>query len=109
MMFYTLNLYSTETNEIDKFFTLFYENQNQIYDWNYSVHTNSSSEKKYIYLYTKRTTNPIEFVVLLGALIDNDNKYNISVWLSLDNGTFINITSNNLDLIIKYIYERFPY
>ena len=29
--------------------------------------------------------------------------------ISIDNGIFINVTDDNLDNIIRYIYDRFPY
>lgn len=108
-MEYVLNLYSTDKKDLNNFLNAFYENDNYSSNWEITLHPMADNSKNDVYIYTKRTTNPVDFVVLLGALIDNDNKYNINAWLSLDKGIFINITNNNINSIIKYIYERFPY
>ncbi len=105
-MDYTLNLYSSNQECISKFLKSFYEKDKNILGWEISSHLSNKENKNPVYVYTKRTTNPVDFVVLLGALADNNN---IKAWLSLDKDAFINITHNNIDLIIKYIYERFPY
>ncbi len=106
-MLYSLDLYSTQKEQIDSFFKSFYNNKLDFSNyWNYSIHKNNN---QVLHLYKRRTKNPIDFIVLLGVLVDNSNKFDINTWLSLDNDTYINITSENIDLIIKYIYERFPY
>ena len=46
--------------------------------------------------------NPIEMIDLLSAIIDNNDKYNISAWINLDEDLFLNE-------IVKYLYERYPY
>lgn len=107
-MEYVLSLYSTSRNEIYNFLNSFYES-NKFLNWEMNSYSKSDDKQNDVYIYTKRTTNPIDFVVLLGALVDNNNKYKINPWLSLDKGFFINITDNNIDSVIKYIYERFPY
>ena len=35
-----------------------------------------------------------------------ENKY---YWISLDKDVYIDISENNINSLIKYIYERFPY
>ena len=107
-MEYVLNLYSINQKEVPNFFNSFYESNN-FSNWEMNSYPKSDNKQNDIYLYTKRTTNPIDFVVLLGVLVDNNHKYKINPWLSLDKGFFINITDNNIDSVIKYIYERFPY
>jgi uncharacterized membrane protein YvbJ len=57
----------------------------------------------------KKYTNPIEIVDIIGTFIDNNYKYKINMWISLDNDFFINVTDNNANQIIKYLFERFPY
>lgn len=52
--------------------------------------------------------NPIDMIELVSCFIDNKEKFQINIWISIDDGVFINVTDNNLDEIIKYIYERFP-
>lgn len=52
--------------------------------------------------------NPINMIELVSCFIDNKENFKINIWISIDDGIFINVTDNNLDEIIKYIYERFP-
>ena len=35
--------------------------------------------------------------------------FNFKIWLCLDKDVFINITSQNGNEVIKYLFERFPY
>lgn len=88
-----INLYSSVSGEISKFLTEFFgEQQNLENDlfWEISY------------------DNPIDMVELISCFIDNSDKFKINLWVSIDTGVFINITEDNLDSIIKYIYERFP-
>ena len=86
----TLNLYCKDQNELSSFLERFYNKkfeksiENIIFD------------------------NPIEMVDLISAIIDNNDKYNISAWINLDEDIFIKISNSNLDDIIKYLYERYP-
>ena len=88
-----INLYSETTGEIKKFLELFYSK-------NIDLKDNLFWENSY--------DNPIDMIELVSCFIDNKDKFNINIWISLDNGVFINVTDDNLDNIIKYIYERFP-
>ena len=40
---------------------------------------------------------------------ENIDDYNLSMWISLDDGVFIKVTTDNADELIRYLYERFPY
>ncbi len=89
-----VRLYSNEKNEINRFLNNFFNIktiENNLLEW----------EKKY--------QNPIEMVDIIGTFIDNNDKYSINMWISLDKGLFIKITDFNADKIIKYIFERFPW
>ena len=89
-----VRLYSTKRNEINKFLGNFFGNTNEyinLLEW----------EKKY--------QNPVEITEIIGTFIDNNDKYSINMWISLDQGVFLNVTNNNADQIIRYIYERFPW
>ena len=89
-----VRLYSSKRNEINKFLGDFFGNSNEyinLLEW----------EKKY--------QNPVEITEIIGTFIDNNDKYSINMWISLDQGIFINVTNNNVDEIIKYIYERYPW
>lgn len=89
-----VNLYSTKSGEIKNFLETFLEVPINLKD-------NLTWTKKY--------NNPIEIVDIIGSFIDNNDKYNIGMWISIDPGILINITDYNADLIIRYMFERFPY
>lgn len=88
-----VNLYSKSNNEISRFLNC-YCNENiasNILEWK------------------KEFKNPIEIADIIGVFIDNNEKYDIRMWISLDKDFFINITDNNSDQIIRYLFERYPY
>lgn len=93
----TVNLYSQKTGEISRFLNNFYSNndsidiQNDILKWNNAY------------------DNPIEISDIIGVFVDNNDKYDINMWISLDDNIFINVTSSNSDKIIRYLFERYPY
>lgn len=89
-----VNLYSSKSGEIERFLNKFFES-------NVSIKNNLKWEMEY--------QNPIEIADIIGAFIDNNDKYNINMWVCLDEGFFLNVTDNNANQIIKYLYERFPY
>ena len=57
----------------------------------------------------KEFDNPTEIVELIGVFIDNKEKINANMWVSLDKDVFICVNDYNSNNLIKYIYERFPY
>ena len=59
--------------------------------------------------WTKKYENPVEMADIIAALVDNNDSYNINMWVSIDEGYFINVTKYNVNDIIKYLYERYPY
>jgi len=89
-----VNLYSETTGEIKKFLELFYGSKN------FEITNDLFWENSY--------DNPIDMIELISCFMDNIEKFKINLWISLDNGIFINVTEDNLIDIIKYIYERFP-
>lgn len=88
-----VNLYSKTPGEIKKFLTLFY-----------STEINLTQEL----FWENSYENPIDMIEIVSCFIDNNDKFKINIWISIDSGIFINVTSDNLDNIIKYIYQRFP-
>ena len=89
-----VNFYSNKKGEINRFLSGFYET-------NLDIYSDLKWEKNY--------NNPIEMAEIIGVFIDNNDKYEISMWVSLDKGLYINVTDNNANDLIKYIYERFPF
>ena len=89
-----VRLYSTKRNEINRFLNDFLGEKDSyinLLEW----------EKKY--------QNPVEIAEIIGTFIDNNENFSINMWISLDKGLFINVTDDNADKIIRYIYERFPW
>ena len=60
-------------------------------------------------LWECRYKNPVEMVDIIGAFIENNDKYKINMWISLDKDLYINVSDNNADKIIRYLFERYPW
>lgn len=89
-----VNLYSQKSNEISKFLKSY------------------NKEKKYsknLLEWKRIFQNPIEIADIIGIFIDNNDKYDINMWISLDKNFFINVTDHNAEQIIRYLFERYPY
>ena len=89
-----INFYSDTKGEISKFLSNFYGKQ--------TILEND-------FKWEKSFENPIQMADFLGVFIDNKDLYKINMWISLDEGIFINVTEDNVDNIIRYLYERYPY
>lgn len=90
-----VRLYSENIGEISKFLNKFYNTNAQ------ALSSDLIWEKYY--------ENPIQMTDIIGTFIENTEDFNINMWVNLDDNIYINITKNNADEIIKYIFERFPY
>ena len=90
----SVNLISEDSYELEKFLSSFYNSSFDIKD-------NLNWEHKY--------SNPVELAEIIGAYVDNLDNFNIVMWISLDKGVYINVTTDNADSLIKYLYERYPY
>lgn len=90
-----INLYSNKAGQLSKFLGSFYNS-----DFN-ELKDNLKWEKEY--------NNPVEIAEIIGVFIDNIDDFYLSMWISFDKDVFINITKENGNSIIKYLYERFPY
>ena len=90
-----VNLYSEKDNEIFRFLNNYNNGENP--------------ENKALFEWKKEFKNPIEIADIIGVFIDNNEKYDINMWISLDKDFFINVTDNNANQIIRYLFERYPY
>ncbi len=90
-----VKLYSTTNGEILRFLKNF-DNKT-----NYELKDDLLWEKEY--------ENPLEMADIITALIENQEDYKINIWISLDKDMLINVTKNNADDIIRYLFERYPY
>ena len=66
-------------------------------------------EKNNLLEWQKKYQNPLEIVDMIGTFIENNDQYKINMWISLDKDVFINVTDQNADKLIRYIYERYPW
>lgn len=89
-----VDIYSETDNEIKNFLDKFYNS-------NINISNNLKWEVTY--------KNPTEASDIISAYIDNEDNFKINMWISLDTDFFINVTSNNADKIIRYLFERYPY
>lgn len=93
-MIYSINFYSEINGEIKKFLEL-YHSKNLNLDNNL--------------FYKQEFKNPIDMIDIMSCFIDNNDKFKINLWISFDKDVFICVTSSNINKLIKYLYERFPY
>lgn len=87
-----------------------YSNKNdEIYKFLNSYNKEIFNNKKEIFEWKKEFENPIEIADIIGVFIDNNESYDINMWISLDRDFFINVTDSNANKIIRYLFERYPY
>ena len=92
-MLSSINLYSDQKGEINKFLSNYYN-------------TNLDIEDKL--KWQKVYKNPIEMTDLIGVFVENSDKYKINVWVCLDTDVYIRVSNKNADKLIRYIYHRYP-
>lgn len=93
-MYAQVRLQSKQKGELNRFLSEFYDTNLEI-----------ENETKWI----KQYKNPVEITDLIGVYIDNINKYNLKMWIILDKDIYIKISEQNANMIIKYLFERYPY
>ena len=79
------------------------------YPYNLYSATLSPTDSKLYSLWENHYKNPTEIADIIGTFIENNDKYKINMWISLDKDFFININDYNADKIIRYLYERYPW
>ena len=93
-MYSFIQIYSNKLGEISRFLSNYYS----------SILVTYNTLK-----WEKTFKNPLDIIELMSTLIDNQEDYIINVWISLDKNILINVNEFNLDKIIRYLYERYPY
>ena len=89
-----VSLYSEKDNEINRFLSSFFGKEINVSDpltWKMGYE------------------NPVEMADIIGTFIENNDRFKINMWVSLDKGVYVNITDSNADKIIRYLFERYPY
>lgn len=92
-----IKLFSNKEEELYHFLNLFYS-----HDKVKDVKTNTLE-------WQIQYENPIEVADMIGCLIENNDKFQIAIWMSMDQDVYLNVTEENADEIIRYLFERFPY
>ena len=90
-----INFYSQKEGEIKRFLEHYYSKN--LDNLNINLH------------YKKEFDNPIDMIEIISCFIDNKDNFNINLWVSLDEDVYICVTKHNLESLIKYLYERYPY
>lgn len=90
----SINLFSEKKGEIKKFLEAFYSKQINLLDE---------------LVYKQEFESPIDMIDIISCFIDNNQNFQINLWISFDKDVYICVTENNLDSLIKYFYERYPY
>jgi len=115
-MYTSVKLYSNKKNEIFKFLNSFYNfDKNIQIDINKDIpsilekSTNINNVKSNDLEWQTTYQNPIEIANIIGVFIENNDKFKINMWISIDDNIYINVTEQNADELIRYLYERFPY
>ena len=92
-MFFSINIYSQKIGEIEKFLKSYYDCDIKI---------------KNKLFWNKNFSSPFEIMDMISIYIENKEKFNITIWISIDKNVYICVTEDNINELIKYIYERFP-
>ena len=90
----SVNITSQKFGEIENFLSKFYNTKIELlnqFSWSH------------VY------KNPIEITEIIGVFVDNSDTFLLTMWICLDKNIYINITEDNANMIIKYIYERYTY
>ena len=90
----TVTILSENIHETKDFLNKFYQEKNFKFNNNF---------------WEKNFENPIDMIELISTFVDNNDKYLGNIWISLDKDIYICITDENVDLVIKYLIERYPY
>lgn len=93
-MLASIRMQSKKKGELNQFLSKFY-----------NTNLDLNNEKIWINKYK----NPVEMIDLIGTYIDNSDEYTIKMWINLDPNFYIKITKDNVNIVIKYLLERYPY
>ena len=89
----TVNLWTRKTGELKKFLERFY-----LKKLNMDEDTDS-----WAYVYNK----PVEAVDIICAVMDNSDRYRISVFIQINDGDIYPVTAENYNNVIKDIFHLF--
>ncbi|QNU68295.1 hypothetical protein EHE19_007775 [Ruminiclostridium herbifermentans] len=89
----SISLWSNLQGEIQRFLSSYYQkeykNDEQVNSW------------------TNEFWNPLESIDMISALMDNYDKYNVTMYIHMENGYLHRITEENYDDVIKGLLELY--
>jgi hypothetical protein len=88
-----IDLISNKDGELKRFLENYYDSDISI----------DSELSEWMYTYK----NPLDSVDIITVLVDNSSDFEIETWISIDEGMFLKVTNDNIDNIIRYMYDRF--
>lgn len=88
-------LFSSKTGEINNFLNKFYASTQ-------NIATDTLSWEEHF-------PNPVDVSEMVAVFSDNHTNFDLDMWISFDKDVFIKISPLNANLVIKYIFERYPY
>jgi len=94
IMEYSVKIYSKFEGEIENFLKLYFNETITLEDKHF---------------WKKIFETPVELINICTTFIDNKEKFKANMWISLDKDVYIEISESNINQLVKYIYERFPY
>ena len=83
----TLSLWSTKQGEIRKFLHSFYQED----------YVNEENSRRWV----NDFYNPMDSIDMISALMDNNDSFDVTLYIHMDNGYLHKITKNNCDDVIK--------
>ncbi len=93
-MEYSVKIYSKFDDEIENFLKLYFNEAITLEDKHF---------------WKRNFETPVELIDICTTFIDNKEKFKANMWISLDKDVYIEISESNINQLVKYIYERFPY
>lgn len=88
-----VNLLSSNEGTLKNFLDSFFEKNSKL----------DEDVVEWIGIYNK----PLEAIDMMTAVIDNTEKYDIRLRVSMDAGLLVDVSQNNINDIIKFMFYRF--
>lgn len=92
-MSFILNLTSKDEGTLKFFLDSFFEKDSKL----------DNDVIEWISIFNK----PLEAIDMMTAILDNRERYNIMLRISMDEGLFIDVNQDNIEDLIKYMFIRF--
>lgn len=89
----TISLWTTKQGELNRFLDSFYEKNMEV----------DCSLRRWV----KDFCRPLDSVDIICALMDNNDKYDVAMYLHMENGYLHRITNSNYEDVVKGLFEMY--